>query len=166
KDCKYDAFKVKANEEAAGLTVTKDAAGTYDQKYVWTIKKEADQTLVKQSDTSADITYTVTVGHDSASTRLNYHVSGTITAFNPNDDPVLADISDAIDDPNASCSVTGGTGASVAPGFTQFPYDCDFGGNAPASSDETNTATVSWADQNLLPNSPLAAGSSDFSVGF
>lgn len=45
----------------------------------------------------------------------NWLVSGTITVANPNDDAACGvDVSDAINDPNASCSVTGGANRTIA----------------------------------------------------
>jgi len=44
-DCKYDAFKVQQGEVEPGLplTVTKDAAGAYDNSYTWNITKSLQQ---------------------------------------------------------------------------------------------------------------------------
>ncbi|MEU0096669.1 hypothetical protein [Kribbella sp. NPDC006257] len=60
--CKYDAFKVQSGATSASdLIVTKDAAGSYDTSYSWTIGKNVDKTRVEQIGGSATFNYTVTV---------------------------------------------------------------------------------------------------------
>src|SRR5262249_28167862 len=44
----------------ADLTVSKTANPTFKRKYDWTITKDVDNTLIKQSGTSATFNYTVT----------------------------------------------------------------------------------------------------------
>src|SRR5206468_12328431 len=88
-DCKYDAFKVKTGEEelppAQELAVTKDAKGSNDNTFTWTISKDADKTLVKQVGGSYTFTYTIKVTHDGG-TISDIKVTGMIQVFNPNVD--------------------------------------------------------------------------------
>jgi hypothetical protein len=161
KDCKYDAFKVKESSApgASGPTILKDAAGSYTNTYAWDIEKSADKTLVRQTGGTASFTYTVHVTHDGG-TISDVTVSGSITVFNPNDGSMVADVTDALSG-NTVCSVTGGSGATLAPGDNSFDYSCDLGDTLPASSID-NVATVTWADQTIVPDGFLAGGSADF----
>jgi hypothetical protein len=159
-DCKYDAFKIRAGEEvtAAPLTVTKDASGSYDDTFTWGISKSADKTSVKQVGGSAAFTYTVHVTHDGGSIS-DVKVSGTITVFNPNLGSAVVDVTDQLSD-GTVCTVTGGGGAIVTTGDNDFSYSCDL--VALPSGTLDNVATVSWAEQTLDPDGPLAPGSDDF----
>src|SRR5207302_1812 len=89
-------------------------------------------------------------------------VSGTIDVLNPNaagDDVTGLSVVDAINDANASCNVTGGSGATVAgAGSKSFSYTCAYSA-PPVSSDETNTATVTWPTQTLSDGSGLNGNS-------
>src|SRR5204862_2325846 len=88
-DCKYDAFKVKESETetASGPTITKDADGTNDITYAWTIEKclhdfststECVKThTFRQVGGSVVVKYDVIVGHDGG-TVSNVKVTGTI----------------------------------------------------------------------------------------
>jgi hypothetical protein len=160
-DCKYDAFKVKESSVpgASGPTILKDAAGSYTNTYTWDIEKSADKTRVQQTGGTASFTYTVHVTHD-AGTITDVTISGTITVFNPNDANMVADVTDALPD-STVCSVTGGSGATLAPGDNTFDYSCDLGDTLPASSID-NVATVTWADQTIVPDGFLAGSSTDF----
>ncbi|NHA00571.1 hypothetical protein G5V59_12540 [Nocardioides sp. W3-2-3] len=94
-DCTHDAFKVGPDDPAVAFppTVLKDAAGDYTRTFAWSVDKAADQTTVQGTGGSATVNYTVSVGHD-AGTVSGVVVGGTITAFNPNADPVVADVTD------------------------------------------------------------------------
>ena len=87
-------------------------------------------------------------------------VSGAITVNNPNDwESITANISDAI--PNATCSVTGGTGVSVpASGSKTLNYSCAFGSN-PGSG--TNTATATWTSATSFTPDGSATGTAGWS---
>src|SRR5207247_10329478 len=65
-DCKYDAFKVSEQEvnPPEPPTIVKDANGSYDNTFSWTIAKDVDKTTVKQIGGNATFNYTVTVTHD------------------------------------------------------------------------------------------------------
>jgi hypothetical protein len=146
--------------EAEGPSITKDAVGAYDNTYAWTIDKSVDKTTVKQIGGSATFNYTVTVNHDGG-TISNVKVSGTITVTNPNDDDITADVTDALSDAT-TCTVTGGTGATLVSGPNTLAYSCNL--SSLPSSALTNKATVTWSEQTLNPSGDhLAAGSADFS---
>ena len=157
--CTHDSFKVGASDPAVPdpLTVTKDAAGDYTRTYGWTIAKRADPSQVHGTSGSVSVGYTVTVEHD-AGTVSGVEVGGTITVFNPNADPVVADVSDQLSD-GTTCAVPGGTGAVMAPGDTTFDYHCTLAALPQAQLD--NTVTVAWADQ-AVGGGQLAAGTADF----
>lgn len=165
-DCKYDAFKIQEGEitPPEAPTIVKDATGSYDKTYHWTITKDVDKTLVKQVGGNATFNYTITVTHDGG-TVSNVSVSGTITVFNPNLDNVTgANVTDAINDLSATCTVTGGSNATLAPGDNDFAYSCSYSA-APASDSETNTATVTWPTQDLS-NGELQGDTASFNFDF
>jgi len=164
KDCKYDAFHVQ--HPAAPPDVMKDATPTFDREYKWTIKKEVDHlTIDEASGGSATFNYTVTVSHDDG-TDKNWQVNGKITVNNSNADPITGvDVTDAVNDPNATCTVTGGTGLTICGGGSVVvAYTCTYS-SAPANPTETNTATIAWPAQDLS-DGPLAAGTASFALLF
>jgi hypothetical protein len=166
-DCKYDAFKVQEGDVtgAVPLTIAKDASGSNERKYAWTIGKDVDKTLVRQLGGSATFSYTVNVSHD-AGTVGAVNVSGTISIYNFNLDllnnivPVSIDgVSDELSD-GTDCTVTGGGAQSLTEFQTDFPYSCDLAALPQGVLD--NTATVTWSEQ-LLDNGQLLDGdSADF----
>lgn len=157
--CKYDAFKVNAAPPAEPLTVTKDANGSYDASYTWQLSKSVDKSVIKQVNGDATFNYTVTATRSSA-TISNVTVSGTITVFNPNDDPVSGvDVSDQLSD-GTNCTVTNGSDATVVKGDNLFAYTCSLSGLP--QGDLANTVTASWQEQFLDNGSLLAAGSANF----
>ncbi|MDP9345480.1 MAG: hypothetical protein M3P44_07125 [Actinomycetota bacterium] len=164
--CKYDAFKVRTQTNVpVPLTVVKDAAGAYDKTFAWTIAKDVDKTKVEQLGGSATFNYKVTVGHDGGDVS-GVKVTGTITVQNFNDDgngntvPVSGvNVTDKLSD-NTSCTVTGGTGATLTQAKTDFAYSCDLGATLP-SGQLDNTVTVTWPEQ-ALDIGTLAADSADF----
>lgn len=158
-DCKYDAFKIREGENVAAtpLTVTKDASGSYKDTFTWGISKSADKTVVKQIGGTATFGYTVQVTHDGG-TLSDVKVTGTITVFNPNLGSAVVDVTDQLSD-GTDCTVAGGTGATVTTGDNDFAYSCDLGSSLGGVD---NTVTVTWAEQTLDPDGPLAAGSANF----
>jgi hypothetical protein len=168
-DCKYDAFKVQTGTpSASGLVVTKDAAGSYDTTYSWTIGKSVDKTRVEQIGGTATFNYTVTVGYDGG-VNSNVHVTGTIDVFNPNAGSVSGvDVTDVLSD-STVCTVNAGaaTNLTVAAGDNYYGYSCDLSSTPQGQLD--NTATATWPEQAVDPEGALAAGSSDFifsDIGF
>ncbi|WP_112246512.1 hypothetical protein [Kribbella monticola] len=168
-DCKYDAFKVQAGATTASdLIVTKDAAGSYDTTYGWTIGKNVDNTRVEQIGGSATFNYTVTVGHG-AGVNSNVHVTGTIDVFNPNAGSVSGvGVTDVLSD-GTVCTVNAGAAANltVASGDNYYAYSCDLSATPQGQLD--NTATATWPEQAVSPDGALAAGNADFvfsDIGF
>jgi hypothetical protein len=161
KSCKYDAFKVQAGEitTADNLIATKDAAPAFNRTYTWGISKAVDKTEIDiAAGGQATFNYTVTVTHDGG-TDGSWAVSGNITVFNPNvGDVTDVTVTDAINDLGSTCSVTGGSGATI-PGTSSssFPYTCTYSA-APSAQSETNTASVNWPQQ-TVGGLTLAAGS-------
>jgi hypothetical protein len=144
-ECKFDAFRVQPAETGGALTVLKNASPSFARKYLWTIDKSVDAAEVHTAG-GATVDYTVSVSHD-AGTDQGWTVEGTITVNNPNDFEVNGvDVSDTVDDPNASCTVSNGTGRTVGANDSfDVDYSCTYS-QAPASSSETNTVTVTWPD--------------------
>jgi hypothetical protein len=142
---------------AKDLTIDKTVNPTFNRKFTWGITKDVDKTKVTSSDGSSTFTYTVNVTHDSG-TNSAYKVTGAITVTNPStgtsatgvsvSDQIL-DSTNAVD-PAASCSVTGGSTTIAAGGSATFNYTCTYTG-APATTSETNKATVTWT-ANGSPN--------------
>jgi hypothetical protein len=161
--CKYDAFKVKTATPPGPqpLLVTKTAEGIYDTSYSWTIKKDTDRTEVKQAGTDATLIYTIVATKDGG-TAVNYRVEGEILVTNPNNSDVTGvTVTDTL--PDASCTVTGGSNATIIPGTTTFDYTCTYTGT-PADMTPTNTATASWGEQ-TVDGGTLAAGSATGTAG-
>ena len=166
--CKYDAFKIQEGDETPpgdALTITKDAAGAYDNTYTWTIGKAVDKTTVQQVGGSATFNYTVTVSHD-AGAISGVTVTGTISVFNPNvddqDNTVAVtgvEVTDTLSD-GTVCTVTGGSNVTLTAFKTDFAYSCSL--SALPQGELDNTASVSWPEQLLDNGALLAADSADF----
>jgi hypothetical protein len=153
---------------AADLTVSKNASGSYDDTFEWTIDKSVDNTKVFTAGGSeATVSYTVTVSHGDSQVS-NVKVTGTITVTNPNVDasnnPVPVDITGVTDQlsDGTDCTVTDGGAQTISGASAQFAYSCDLPGLPNGSL--TNTATVSWDKQDLSNGTTLAAGSADFTT--
>jgi hypothetical protein len=166
-DCKYDAFKIQEGEVTAGLPldIAKDADGSNDKTFTWTIGKAVDKTRVQQIGGSATFSYTVNASHGAGAID-NVSVTGTISVYNFNVDflneivPVDIDgVSDQLSD-GTDCTVTGGGPQTLTDFKTDFAYSCDLA--ALPQGDLDNTATVSWRDQALSNLQPLAGDSADF----
>jgi hypothetical protein len=145
--------------EADGPTVSKDGAGTYKEKFRWTLAKDVDKTLVQQNGGSATFNYTVAVTKigDGVATG-SVKATGTITANNPNSAAILiTSITDVMS--GGTCTVTGGSATSLSPGETTFPYECVFA--AVPAGPVDNTVTLVWGAQTVASKS-LSAGSASF----
>ena len=160
---------------AAGPSVTKTAAGSYDDTYTWTVDKSADKTHfgindqpgVNSTGTTVTVNYTITDTHGTSAVS-NVKVAGTITVHNPDSaNETLDGITDQIVDGSsthvANCTVDTTGGLVVAPGDTPFPYSCDLGSNLPAG-DVFNSVTVTWSDQDVGTTQHLAAGSASYTT--
>ena len=136
-----ECFEVTASD----LVVTKTATPTFTRTYTWDIDKSVAGTTTRTiaDGASTQFDYTVAVTHD-AGTNSAWAVSGNITVTNPNAVAITGvDITDAINDGNATCIVTDGTGVTVpASGNVVRAYTCTYS----AAPSQTNTATATWPD--------------------
>jgi hypothetical protein len=154
-------FPGTQTKTASPLTASKNATPSFSRSFAWTIDKTVDQSHQNiPAGGSATFNYTVIVTK-LAGTDGSWQVSGTIDVANPNapgDDVSGVNVGDAINDPNASCNVTGGSNAIPGAGSSAFLYSCTYSA-APASLSQTNTATVSWPSQTLADGSTLTGNS-------
>jgi hypothetical protein len=188
RDCKYDAFKVKAEgcqddcgpPPAPDLTGSKTANPEFTREFSWTIGKTVDACAVVNNVGGCNITgssktlnYTVSVSHDAGSDS-GWKVSGDITVTNnATGNANTVKVTDSTD-VGGSCTVhtdvnhglDPAAGGTLNAGDTaSYPYDCTFSSN-PGSG--TNTATVSWdpilSDGSVTPDSSFPA-TATFSFG-
>jgi hypothetical protein len=151
--------------QGSALIVTKTASGSLTRTFTWGISKSVDNTqLDVPAGTSATFNYTVSVTHDSG-TDSGWTVTGKITVANPNGfDVTGVNVSDSIDDANASCSITGGGSNNgvnetiPANSSVDFTYTCTYSAAGPANASAKNTGHVSWATSGL---GELPASSAD-----
>jgi Fe-S cluster assembly iron-binding protein IscA len=130
--------------KAVDLNVSKIVTTSFTRTYSWNIDKSVDKTKVTIADgASATFNYTVEVTHD-AGKDTDWAAKGTITVKNPNDfEDIVADITDAVDN-GGTCTVTGGSGATIPAGKSvDFDYTCTWS-STPSSLSGTNTATAKW----------------------
>src|SRR5438874_1019648 len=142
---------------ASALTGSKTAVPAFTRTFTWQIAKAVDKTEIDTAD-GATFTYTVTVTR-SAGTDSGWAVAGNINVSNSNAAAAqISGISDAIDDANATCLVTGTFPATIpASGSSTFAYACTYAA-VHAAANQTNTATITWADQTLSNATLLKAG--------
>jgi hypothetical protein len=166
--CKYDAFKVNTGTPPTGgaqaLGIDKDADGTNDNTFKWTILKSVDKTKVEQVGGNATFNYTVVVTRDGG-TISNVVVKGSISIFNLNVDglgntvPVDIDgVTDVLSD-NTACTVTNGGPQTLTQVETDFDYSCSLSALPSGSLD--NAATVTWSTQTLSNEEVLDGSSAD-----
>jgi hypothetical protein len=156
----------------ADLSVSKTATPSFTRTFKWNITKSVDQTLVKQSGTTATFNYTVSVSHDGG-TDNNWQVNGDITVTNPNNwEPITADVTDAVND-GGTCTVSAGTTSGTsdgsggivvlvtASGRVDLPYTCTYTA-APNPLSGTNTATAAWNSSTAATPDGSAHGQAGF----
>ena len=148
----------------ADLTVSKTAMPSFTRTYIWKINKSADKT---QIDPGGTVNYTVTAT-ETGFNDSNWHVSGYITVYNPNDWEAITakTITDAINN-GGSCAVTGGTGVPIlAATSVQLPYSCTYNSKPSPLTGGTNTATAAWDAGTYFTPDGTAAGTAgvDFST--
>jgi hypothetical protein len=172
-DCKYDAFKIKeacvdcgGGHQPEDLTVVKDADGSDTKTWTWHIAKAADKTKITKVNGTATFNYTVTVNHDASGVISDVKVAGTISVFNSNVDDAFAtvpvsgvDITDELSD-GTTCSVTGGSNATLPDFVNTYAYSCTLSALPQGQLD--NTVTVKWGAQDLANGATLAAGTAQF----
>ena len=142
-NCKYDAFKVRNGTLAQDLVISKTATPAFDRTYGWSIEKNVNQTLVKQSGVDATFEYTVVVAHN-AGDDSNWQVTGKITVANPNlFDVAGVKVTDAVNN-GGVCVVTGGEDLTVpGEGSVVLDYTCTYDA-APTTIIGVNTAEATW----------------------
>jgi uncharacterized repeat protein (TIGR01451 family)/LPXTG-motif cell wall-anchored protein len=129
------------------LTVTKNVVLSLTRTYDWDIQKKADATVKDVDPVTGKVTFNYTVtAVPGAATDSKWAMSGKITVANPNDWDVVATVTDLPSFAGVTCSVTGGTGATIpANSSKEFSYNCTFPQNG-LFTDGMNTATVTWDD--------------------
>ncbi len=173
-NCKYDAFKIGGASGAGfDLIVTKDATPSFTRTYSWNITKALDSAESAEQDiasgASATFNYTVTA-NETGFTDSAWQVTGAVNVVNPNAVDVSGlGFTDQISynggtpDPNASCSFDNPPPVSIAANAAiSLNYTCTYGGMAPASTAETNTAAVAWDNSVLTAPHTTASGTADF----
>jgi hypothetical protein len=155
---KTDNFKVGppgTTPPGKALEGQKTATGHSTRTYNWTLSKSCSPSRTLTNANTAQFSCSVTVTETGFSDG-SYYVDGSIDAINNNNADVTGvTVSDNIGDPNAICVVTGGTNVTVpANGDVELGYTCTYSA-APASSSQTNTATITWPDQDLSNGSHL-----------
>jgi hypothetical protein len=143
---------------ASDLNVSKTATPAFNSN----ITKTADKAEYDApSGSSVPISYTVTV------TESGWKVTGTITVTNPNDweDITTTNLTDALTDGTATCTITGGATQTVPKSsFISPTYSCTFSGT-PGSSSGTNTATASWDATATHTADGTASGTASYTFG-
>ncbi|HET9781292.1 MAG TPA: hypothetical protein VFR33_05890 [Candidatus Dormibacteraeota bacterium] len=149
---------------AADLQVSKTADTSFTRTFTWGITKSVDNTVIRQSGTTATFNYIVSVTHDSG-IDSDWQVAGMITVSNPNTwEDITTNVADAIDN-GGSCSVIGGSNLTVP--RTQsvtLPYTCTYA-SAPTKSSGLNTATAAWDSATAFTPDASASGSAGYTFG-
>ncbi|MCK0113326.1 hypothetical protein MWU75_14345 [Ornithinimicrobium sp. F0845] len=146
------------------LTVAKNVVVSMDRSYSYDLDKDVDQTQLNVDPTTGEATfaYTVTVT-DGPSADSNWQMTGEITVTNGNDWPVMADVTDTVDN-GGVCTVTGGEDATIpANDSAVLDYSCTF--DTQPAYDGTNTATVTWDADEYFSPSGSATGTAAFAAG-
>jgi len=143
---------------ASPLTVSKTATPAFTSG----ISKAVDKTRVNTtSGGSATFNYTITV------TESGWNVTGTITVTNPNnwEDITTTNLTDALTDGTATCTVSGGATQTVPKSSSISPtYSCTFSGT-PGSASGTNTATATWDATPAHTATNTASGTANYTFG-
>jgi hypothetical protein len=130
-------------------SISKTAAGTYDERHEWDVEKDVDP--YDQSGYPGDVlawTWTIDVFEDIY--EENFDVAGTITVENPNpEDALVVPLSDALSDgtvvviDQASCAFDGTNLTVAAGGSETCSYEAnDLGYTALAEVPGSNKATI------------------------
>ncbi len=168
RDCKYDAFKVQANDGGGDpgddLVAIKDAVTSYDRAFNWEVGKVADKTSVSQIGGEAVFEYRVQAVK-SAPADSGFTVSGQVTVFNPNGESATGvEVTDRT--LGVDCEVRGGSDTIAANASATFTYTCPV-----SSADEitgttsgVNVATVTWDPASV--DSPSGIGTAEAAYDF
>jgi hypothetical protein len=146
-DLSFGNYRGDGPQFMESLWVTKTAATSFNRAYTWQFSRSANLTGAKQTGFT-----------DSA-----WRIEGIITVSNPNAFDVSGiNVTDAVNDPHASCIVESGTGLTIRQyESAELKYVCSYS-EAPKPSADTNAATAIWpltGDPSLAGN---ASGIADF----
>jgi hypothetical protein len=149
------------------LTVTKTATASFSRLYKWLIDKSVDKTQINIAEGgTATFNYMVKPAPDGY-TDSAWVVNGKITVANSNAFDISGvNVTDAIDNGGASCTVTGGTNVTVpANGSIVLDYSCTYA-VAPVVNAGTNTATAVWdrAAYDTVNGSASGTANFDFAI--
>ncbi|MHC6175303.1 prealbumin-like fold domain-containing protein [Glutamicibacter sp. X7] len=146
--------------EQLPLSVTKDAAASFDRLYLWDLQKLVDRTkLTVDQNHTANFRYTVAATPDGVQDS-GHRVTGTIAVSNPNafaEAETIATVSDSLDIQGVSCSVMTKdedpeadglqvlipAGSAQGPAMVELDYECL---GTPEQLDGTNTVSVNWGE--------------------
>jgi len=132
-------------------SITKSAAGTYDERHEWTVVKTVDPlTQSAFAGETVNFNWTITVNEDVY--EENFDAAGTITVVNPNaEDALVVALADAVNGNTAT--ITGCTGGTYAEGMLTVPASgtavCNYTANnlpypSLAAVPKLNTATATY----------------------
>jgi hypothetical protein len=127
---------------ADDLTVSKTVNPVFTRAWTWSIVKDFDANYDMEPGESVNHAYEVRVSPTSADSA--WALGGQITVSNPNDNAFTGvAVTDAVTN-GGTCSVTGGTNATVpANGDLVLNYSCTYAA-APSSASGVNTIQVAW----------------------
>ena len=125
--------------ECYAPVVSKTAATSFTRTWTWDIDKVGDQDeLTLSTGQTFNVNYGVTVKAASADSK--YGVSGSISVYNPSDQPMTVNVADSLDDSTAAIVDCGGSASLTVAG--KDTGICTYTA-APAGDDATlNTATA------------------------
>lgn len=120
--------------------VTKDAAASYDETHTWTVEKSVDPE--SQSGYPGDVLdWEWTVNVSETSEDSNFAVSGTIWVYNPADESMTVDVSDALND-GTIATVDCGGGSSSLTVAADATGSCSYSATPGGKTATLNTATA------------------------
>lgn len=144
----------------ADLTAAPTSSAGFTRTFSWAIDKTSDKALVKQVGGSATFAYTVSVTQSGYSDG-EWAASGEVTLANPNTIEISGVVATVAVDNGGDCTVTDGTGLTLAGGQqTVLEFDCTWA-SAPTSASGTATSSVTWQS----PLAGSASATSEFAFG-
>jgi hypothetical protein len=178
-DCKYDAFKVNSTTppqtEQGAPTAEKTAVPTHDRKVEWSITKTVDGVHSETFTQLGARTLHYSVSVDKTVDYDTFGLTGTITVFNGNVDPMTVDVTEdglapavtgsSCDlDGSGSLIVPGEDTTTLDPGSNSVDYTCTFDSSTPPDlvTFYTNTATVTYDIGNGPQDLPVASDPFNF----
>jgi hypothetical protein len=136
--------------------ISKDAAGSYDVRYEWTIEKtvtDPEGPFYPGDEVEWTWTIDVTKSEESESAE-NIAVTGTIEVTNPSGSPrdITVSITDELDD-GTTATLTCGGSLTVSPGNTET---CDYTADPDDTSATENTATGTFNSIEFIATADVA----------